>query len=222
MILKKAWSYSSLNKFKTCPHQYHEVNVLKNFIDSPGVVAQHGTYIHKCIEDYITDGVMFPDDALGYIPRVQEVLRLTQGMELFSEIKLGMNEEWETCDFDTAWCRGIIDLMAVGEDTAYIIDWKLGKVRQGSAQLKLMALLTFAHCPQVEKIVGSYEYLAHGVNHESLFYREHIPAIREEFSSDLSPFYEAFDSEKWKKKKSGLCYGWCPVTSCNNWREKRA
>lgn len=219
--MKKAWSYSSLTKFQTCPHMYHEVNVLKNVVDSPGVVAQHGTYIHKCIEDYIQHGELFPSDALRYFPRVQAVLSITRGMELMPEIKLGLNEAWEACDFATAWGRGIIDLMAVGETTAHIVDWKLGKVKEGSTQLKLMALMCFAHCPQVNEIVGSFEFLEHGVHHEAFFYREAVPALQAEFAGYLNPFYSAFESGIWIKKKSGLCHGWCPVTSCNNWKPKK-
>ena len=219
--MKKAWSYSSLTKFQTCPHQYHEVSVLQNFADSPGVAAQHGTYIHRCIEDYIAHGELFPADALCYFPRVQEILRVVRGMELLPEIKLGLNTEWEACDFSNAWGRGIIDLMAVGETTAHIIDWKLGKVRHGSAQLKLMALLCFAHCPQVQIIYGSFEFLEHGFATEEVFHRADMDAIRAEFDVALNPFYAAFELDIWRKKKSGLCYGWCPVTSCNNWKPKK-
>ena len=65
-----AWSYSALNKFATCPHQYYETRVLKNFVDEPGEAALWGTYVHKCIEDAITDGAAMPDNTKIYGPQV--------------------------------------------------------------------------------------------------------------------------------------------------------
>ena len=52
-----AWSYSSLKKFKTCPKQYAEVKVFRNFKEPPFTEATlYGTNFHEAAERFVRDG----------------------------------------------------------------------------------------------------------------------------------------------------------------------
>jgi hypothetical protein len=42
-----------------------------------------------------------------------------------------------------------------------------------------------------------------------------------EFVPDLHNYAQAYKTEVWTAKPSGLCNGWCPVTDCQFWRPKR-
>ena len=52
--------------------------------------------------------------------------------------------------------------------------------------------------------------------------RDQIPAIWREFLPALKQYAEAYATDTWQPRQSGLCNGWCPVTDCEFWRPKRA
>jgi hypothetical protein len=57
MTLPGPWSYSSLKKFKTCPKQFAEVKVFRNFKEPEFTEATlYGKEFHTAAEKYIRDG----------------------------------------------------------------------------------------------------------------------------------------------------------------------
>ena len=56
-------------------------------------------------------------------------------------------------DVEDVWVRGVIDIGVIGSDTAYLLDWKTGKHRPDSDQLKLFAALAFAIYPWISNVV---------------------------------------------------------------------
>ena len=215
------WSFSSLNKFATCPNQYYETKVLGNFKDEPGEVAIWGTYVHKCIEDLVNDGVVMPDNTQTYMPQINRALHEQLAPFIRAEVEMALDNKFQPCEWNVAWVRGIIDLLKIYETTAWAIDWKLGKVKPDSKQLKLFALLIFHHYPQVMTVHTSFEWLQFKDHTEDTFTRDQIPELWMAFKPDLTQYVQAFRTDTWQKRPSGLCFGWCPVMSCPNWRPKR-
>lgn len=213
------WSFSSLNKFVTCPMQYYETKVLGNFKDEPGEVAQWGTYVHKCIEDFVNDGVAFPENVQVYVPRVLEVIGQIHAQ---AEVEMAISASFEPCEWKAGWVRGIIDLLQVYDDAAWCADWKLGKVKPDSKQLKLFALMVFYHYPTVNTVHTSFEWLQFKQQTKETYTRDQIPALWAVFEKDLQQYVQAFKTDTWQCRPSGLCRGgWCPVESCQHWRPKR-
>lgn len=214
------WSFSSLTKFTTCPHQYYETRVLGNFKDEPGEVAIWGLYVHKCIEDFIRDGTPLPDNVKTYWPQVQRALyhQLTPITE--SEIKLAIDSAITPCDWADRWAGSISDVLKIAGDTAWVVDWKLGKVKP-SAQLKLNALMIFYNYPEVNTVHTSFEWLQFKQRTEDAHTRDQIPELWKAFMKDLQQYAHAFKTDTWQMRPSGLCWGWCPVDTCPNWRPKR-
>lgn len=213
------WSFSSLNKFVTCPNQYLETKILKNFKDEPGETALWGTYIHKCIEDAVNDGAAVPDNAKIYMPQVWIAIDGLQGAH--AEVELALNSSQQPCAWETAWVRGIIDLLKIKGNEAKAIDWKLGKIKPDSKQLKLFALLVFHHHPEVDIVHTSFEWLQFKTHTRESFTRDQIPELWNVFVGDLTQYARAFKTDTWQKRPSGLCNGWCPVESCQHWRPKK-
>jgi hypothetical protein len=213
------WSFSSLNKFVTCPNQYLETKVLHNFKDEQGDVALWGEYVHKCIEDAVNSSAALPDNVKKYGPQIWIAI---DGLKnAHAEVELALDNKFYPCEWDHAWVRGIIDLLKISGNEALALDWKLGKIKPDSKQLKLFALLIFHHRPEVDIVHTSFEWLQFNQNTKETFTRDQIPELWQVFVGDLAQYVRAFKTDVWQKRPSGLCNGWCPVESCQHWRPKK-
>ena len=221
----KAWSYSALNSFLTCPRQYYEMSVAKNYPYVQGPEAKWGDRVHKLIEDHVRNKSKLQNtDELnaGMKSTVLDILnRLDRmGCEYVAEGKSSLNHKLKPCgyfDKDT-WVRCILDLLAFHPNgtTATIIDWKTGKVRPDDKQLKLFALMVFYQYPNITMVDAQFAWLSHDHSTVKVFKREQIGQLWGEFLPDLKRFREAFLTDDWPAKKSGLCQKWCDVTSCEH------
>lgn len=213
------WSHSSLSKFTTCPRQFYEVRILDNFKDEAGEAALWGTYVHKCIEDAIKDGAALPENTKKYAPQIWTAI----GGALKSvqaEKKLAINSKLEPTAWDEGrWCGSISDILKITGDVALVIDWKLGKIKI-THQLKLNALMVFYNYPDIQRVNTSFEWLQFDQRTVDSFTRDQIPEMWKYFESDLRQYAQAFRTDTWQKRPSGLCNGWCPCTTCSNWRPK--
>lgn len=212
----RPWSFSALNNFITCPNQYYEVKVLKNYADEPGEVALWGTYVHKCIENFIMRGTPFPENVLVYVPQVMEAFGDTATEIFAAEMPMSLDKKLKPCDWDKAWVRGIIDLLKVDTDVAKAVDWKLGKIKPDSKQLKLFALLVFYHHPEVNTVYTSFEWLQFKQRTAEVYTRDQIPMLWSAFTGDLRQYVTAFKTDTWQKRQSGLCRNYCPVKTCEH------
>lgn len=214
MAKPRPWSFSALNGFTTCPHRHLEVKVLKHFKDESGEAAQWGSYVHKCIEDAINDGAPMPDNVKTYGPQVWATIDGLAGAR--AEVKLAINTQLEPVPWDERWCGSISDVLKIYEDTAWVIDWKLGKTPKFTNQLKLNALMVFYNYPDVNTVHTRFAWLAHGSSMKESYTRDQIPELWNVFMSELKQYVQAFKTDVWQKRPSGLCKNYCPVTSCEN------
>ncbi len=212
------WSYSALNKFTTCPHQFYETRILGNFKDEPGEAALWGTYVHKCIEDAVRDGTPMPENTRLYWGQIWAAINGLKNVE--PEKKLAINTKMEACAWEDRWCGSISDILKVRGTTAVVIDWKLGKVKP-TTQLKLNALMVFYNYPGVETVNTKFEWLQSKQSTYDVHTRDQIPDLWKSFEKDLTQYAQAFKTDTWQKRPSGLCNGWCGVDTCSNWRPKR-
>jgi PD-(D/E)XK nuclease superfamily len=220
----RPWSHSSLDAFVTCPRQYHEVKVLKSVVEEQSEEMRYGLYVHKAFEDYIADddNAPLPHDLVDHRPFMTELLN--QPGEHFAERKVGLNRQMQPCDFlaKDVWWRGIIDFTAISYQFAAIVDYKTGKPHNKFRQLKENALWIFAAHPEVTGINARYYWTKMRLTTEEYYRREQIPALWAELVPDLKQWVEAFKTDIWRPKPSGLCHGWCPVTDCEYWKPKRS
>lgn len=212
------WSYSALSKFAACPTQFYETRVLKNFVDAPGEAALWGTYVHLQIENTLNGVAAMPENTKVYAPQVWEAINGVKGA--LPEVKLAINTKFEPCAWENRWCGSISDVLKVKGDTACVIDWKLGKIKP-STQLKLNALMVFYNYPEVNTVHTSFEWLQFKQRNVDVHTRDQIPVLWKSFENDLRQYAQAFKTDVWQKRPSGLCFGWCSVTTCSNWRPKK-
>jgi hypothetical protein len=210
------WSYSSLTAFETCPRRYYLTRVSKQVTEPPSEAIVWGNEVHKALELRIAEDKPLPNHLTGYEGIVTKILSKPAD-QVLTEQQLAVTSSFEPADWwgQDTWCRGVIDLAIVNGSTAVLLDWKTGKIKPDSDQLKLFAALIMAHNPEVTKAKTGFVWLKHGKITAEKYTREDIPAIWQQFSPRVRRLELAFESDKWMAKPSGLCRAWCPVGRSN-------
>lgn len=210
-----AWSHSSLSGFETCPRQYQELKVLRNFQDQKNPASIWGDEYHKSAEKFIQAGTPMPANMEMYNDVLIKV-RTKPGTQ-FAERMYGLNIALAPCSFyDTdVWCRGIIDALTLYGDVADVDDWKTGKNRKKDMQqLIIFALLVFYHHPEINTCHTAFHWLQLHATDTETFHRHQIPEMWATLIPKLDRYMRAFHLGIFPPKKSGLCRRHCAVDTC--------
>jgi len=204
------WSYSSLTSFETCPRKHYFIKIAKAVPDPPGEAAIWGNEGHKHLENRVKVGAPLPK---AYA-HCEKYVRTMEGVgTLQAEAQMCINKSFEPVGwFDKAgWARGIVDVHTVDDKRAIAWDWKFGKVKPDSDQLKLFAALMFHHYPQIQRVKTGFVWLAHQTITKDIFTRNQIQSIWSDFYPRVTRLEIALEKDKWPPKPSGLCKAWCNV-----------
>lgn len=222
-----AWSHSALESFENCPRQYHETKVVKPsrypFVDT--VETQWGRKVHKDFENFLLYGAPLPADLAMHADFLRDFK--AQPGELAGEERIALDVNLKECAYfsktQQVWYRGQVDARKRDRSKGYthLLDHKTGKVKNDYTQLKGFAMWEFLTQPDIHTVKSEYYWTQiKGANGEML-YREQLPDLIKFFAGKLHRYADAFLTETWIPKQSGLCNGWCPVTDCEYWRPKR-
>jgi len=214
------WSYSSLKDYLNCPKQYYHLKVAKDYIKKPTEQMFYGNAVHKAAEDYVRDGTPLAKNYEQFKTALDALLTI-EGTR-YPEYKMALDWDRNPCDFDDdkRWVRGIVDLLIVDGEFAYIVDYKTGNNKYPDPkQLKLMALMTYAHFPTVDKIKAGLLFITRNSFVQEAYVRNDIGKLWSEFTPSLERLKLAYENSIWPPTPNGLC-GWCPVSSCKFYREK--
>lgn len=204
------WSYSSLTSFETCPRRHKLTRITKEVVEPTSEAMRHGTQVHEALEKRLL-GTPLPDKYQQYEPVVAAVLA-TPG-EKSAELKFGLTKSREPTDFfgTDAWVRGVLDVAVVRSEDAVILDYKLGKPRPDSDQLRLFAAAAFSLFPEVQTVKTGFVWLAYNRLDKETYQREDAPAIWQEFEGRVTRMTLAYEVDQFPPRPSGLCRAWCPV-----------
>jgi len=208
------WSYSALKQYQNCPKQYYEIKVAQNYTIIPSEKMIYGTEVHKALEDYVKDGKELALNYLRFKSIVDELIAIP-GTK-YPEYEMALTKDRNVCAFDDPgrWVRGIVDLLIVDGENAYIIDYKTGSNKYPDPkQLRLMALMTFAHFPEVTKIKGGLLFVMHGSFVPETYHRIDIDKSWDKFAVPLQRLDNSYESNTWQANPTPLCR-FCPVKSC--------
>jgi hypothetical protein len=214
------WSFSALKEYVNCPKQYQELKILKRYEKQPTEQMLYGTVVHKACEDYVAEGKPLEKNYQRFKPVLDSLVAIPGTKYPEHEMALTLNKE--PCGFKDAnrWVRGIVDLLIVDGDQAFIVDYKTGSNRYPDPkQLKLMALMTFAHFPEVQKIKAGLLFVMHESFMDEEYTRDQIPKLWSYFENDLERLSLSYENDTWQANPTPLC-GWCPVRSCEFHKER--
>ena len=179
----------------------------------------YGTEVHKACEDYVGEGKPL---AKNY-ERFKSVLDVFVNMEgtKYPEHRMGLDADGNAAAYGKGyWVRGIVDLLIIDGDHAFIVDYKTGSNKYPDPkQLKLMALMTFAHFPQVNKIKAGLLFVMHDSFLAEEYDRDGIESLWGHFKSDLERLKISYENDVWQTNPTALC-GWCPVKTCEFHKER--
>lgn len=215
MELTKAWSYSQLTAYETCPKRFELTRVSKKVVEPQTEATIWGNQVHKALELFAKDGKPLPADLQKYERYVKKIQSYEGKRVVEERIALDRSfrpTKWMAKD---VWVRGIIDIGVVGPEKAYLLDWKTGKRKPDSDQLKLFAALAFAVYPWIDKVTTGFIWLKSGEFDKEVFTRDQLPEIWNEFMPRLQRLAHSYEDNKWIAKPSGLCREWCPVGKHN-------
>lgn len=217
--MAKAWSFSGLKAYQTCPRQYQEIKLLKHYQETPHPTTVWGTRGHLALEERVKHGTPLPAE-FAYLEKFAQGIIDIPG-ETLCEHELACTVEKLPTDFhaDDAWTRGIIDVFKFRDTEAVALDYKFGKVRP-TTQLKLMALLVFANYPTVQRVKTRFLWIANRDKTDGEYHRRDEASLWQEFEEESAQFLLAHEQDTFPPKPSGLCkpngrgYAGCVVTTC--------
>ncbi len=235
------WSYTSLSTFELCPFKYREKYITKTVPPADSEAMRNGREIHETLEVAIkgpaavaTIGHRVASIGVGNLPPIVARLR---GAGARAELALGVKADWTPCDFfdpDVAG-RGKLDVALIDGDTAFILDWKTGKVTnkkyQTDAEIALHAVLLKAHYPELTRITGTYCYTRDGSftggkpdgrpdpGPRELADLSNTAAVRWRIGSTVAAIEMALAKDKFTTRKNNLC-PWCEVTTCKHYKPR--
>ena len=209
------WSYSSLKEYINCAKKYQEVRVLKNYTFQDTVATIYGKEVHKALEDYVKSNTELAKNYERYKGLVDNLIAIPG--EKYCELEMALTKEKTPCEFEdpNRWVRGIADLVIVDGDTAFIVDYKTGSNKYPDPkQLKLMALMIFAHFSQVNYVKAGLLFLAHNHFIPEEYKREDTNKLWEHFLAPLTRLEHSYKSNTWQANPTPLCK-YCPVKTCD-------
>jgi hypothetical protein len=216
------WSHSALKDFEGCPRRYHEVKVLNNFPFQETEATYYGKEFHTAAELYIRDGTPLPPQ-FAYSKDVLDALIAKPGRKL-CEHEMGVTVDLRPCDFNDkdAWVRGIADLLIIDDEnlTARVVDYKTGNNKYPDRdQLKLMALMVFAHFPHIRKVTGALLFVVKNDLVKASYLRGEAEEYWWDYRERVARIEKAHETGVWNPKPTPLC-GWCVVKTCEYNRKK--
>ena len=213
--MSQKYSYSALKQFNNCPRQYHEVKVLRAWPREETEQTIYGTALHLAAEEHVRDGKPLPPE-FTFLQPVLDSLIAKPGTK-HPELELAVTREKKACDFDSpdVWVRGIADLVILGGDMAWVIDYKTGNAKYPDKdQLTMMALLLFAKYPQLKLVKSALLFVVKNVMVKHETHRTAANRIWQIFEEEIATIEGCHAKQVWTPKQSGLCRKYCPVLTC--------
>lgn len=216
-----AWSFSATSMYDTCPKKFYHIRVIKDFKDEDSAESEEGKIIHKVMHRRVIDGVALPLQQRHFESMAAPFAAMK--CEKAGEIKLCLNRKFEPVDYfaKDAYCRSIIDLLLLPRSThGIIIDWKTGKPKDDFEQIELSGVMLFQLMPELQSLKLVFGWLRHRSFTDKSITRADAAAIWKRSLDKANAIEEATLTSNFPAKKSGLCRGYCPVTTCPNWQAK--
>lgn len=214
--MKYAWSYSSLDQFKQCPHKYYRLRVVKDVKEPESEAMRYGTEVHKAAEDFIKDGTPIPEKFAFMRPILEPVSKI-KGTKI-CEHKMGLTRDLAPCGFfdKDVWWRGIPDFLAINGDKARLLDYKTGKSARyaDTKQLDLLALAIFKHYPEINHIRAGLLFVVSNEFVPAEYERSKHEPTWAKWLEETGRLEKALELNVWNPRPNFSCKAWCPVSDC--------
>lgn len=209
-----ALSYSRLSVFEQCEARFDYQYVSKRVQDQANEASAYGDRVHKVLEQYgqgsAPRGVEAEQTIKQWGALVDKIT--SRPGDKFFEHQMAVNQDLQPVDWfaKDVWIRAIADVLVVDGDTAYVLDWKTGKVKENPTQLQLFAAMVMWHFPQVTKVQTSFVWLVYNEVTNARYERRYLNALWRAIKPRFDKVQEVVDLGVYKAKPGPLC-PWCPA-----------
>lgn len=203
-------SYSRVNTFQTCPLQFEYLYVNRSVQVVESEQMLYGTRVHEQLEKYgkTRDENQLTTESRKWKGLVDSILR--QKGDIHWEYQMSITQDLEPCGWfdEEVWLRGIADVLVINGDTAYVLDWKTGKVRDNPQQLQLFACMVMLLFPEVQTVRTAFVWLVHDVITDVIYKRSMFDVMWKNLMTQFDQVEEAVRLGVFEPKPSRLC-NWC-------------
>ena len=215
-MARPAWSFSRLKNFEQCPKKFWHTMIEKDIVEPENDTLRYGKRIHKALELRVRDGKRLPMEFTHLEPIAKRFAEPEAQPEILVEQQLAIDENMQPCDWFSkeAWCRAIIDYLAIKGETAVVCDYKTGRMYDDFTQLKLCAALVMLYREDVNMVQVVYWWTKDKKLTRDWFAREDLPELWNELLPRLERYDAAFKRDEFPARKNGLCGRFCPVKDC--------
>jgi len=215
--IKIALSWSRLSSYLECPMKFKAQYIDKDYPDdSDNVHFARGNRIHKQLEKYINhkkgqgDMPSMSAEAQNAIPLIDNIF--DNNDTVVAERQLAIDQSWVKCDWfakpAVVRYRGIVDMLAIKDDTMLSVDFKTGKFREyadGHGQLHLSTAILFSVMPNVNVITNSYVFVDHKQTIIRVMHREEVQKEYDYFNAQYDIVNNDTEFKPTKHKYCGFC-----------------
>lgn len=212
-----AWTFSQLEKFETCPRQFYHVRVKRDIVEPPTEATIWGEKVHTAMEHRVMHNTPLPEGMTQWEGIAAKIANMP-GTKM-CEQKMAVDSNFQPTDWKNAWSRGIADVLIIHDRKAVVLDHKTGK-RKLTDQLQLYAAYTFAAYKEVTTVSTGFVWLRDKKIDKESYSRDELPKIWQTFLPRVRKLELAYEKDAWPCRPSGLCKGWCPVKTCEFYKNK--
>ena len=210
-----SWSYTALADYEGCPKRYaaSRFYCTMQFKETEAIIW--GNRVHKAGELALL-GVPHNDPAAfePVKPFVSAMLASPHKEEAEVEVTLTdalTPTKWFAKD---AWLRIKLDVVMTLNNAANLYDYKTGKVKDDTDQLRLCAAALSTVRPHLEQFTCKYIWTKFKVTTGmDLITKAEVPAIWQDFLPRVKRMEDAWRTETFPARPSPLC-PWCDVSDC--------
>lgn len=214
-----SWSFSRLGDFSKCKLSY-KIKYIDKVPEPerplPPGKSEHandrGSRVHDAAEKFVDGTGSFAPEMKEFELEFNHLKHLHTAGKVSLEGEWGMDKDWETTPWATAWLRLKLDAIAFASpQEAVVIDYKTGRKFgneiKHAQQLQLYALVSFLRYPELETV------------HAELWYLDAKEVTLQTFTRDQSlRFKRTFDNQgralteatAWPANPNKWSCQWCP------------
>lgn len=198
------YSYSSIKTYEQCPQKF-KFGRIDKLPEPSGEAAERGKALHSAIELSIKGELeTLPDE----IAHLQGEINDLKAMNAETEKQFAIDQDWKPVTFfdKKARFRGVIDIYAKNGDRAIVLDWKSGKVRDYSDQVRVYAAVSFALDDELQLVKPLIKFIDQKKEQEyPSIPREVYPSLRAEIERRMAHI----DDDKVYAPNPGFLCKWC-------------
>jgi PD-(D/E)XK nuclease superfamily len=215
------WSYSRLKAYETCPHQFNETQILKNWPEEKSELQEYGDRVHLAMATSLRSGNPLPLEFKSFRPWIDHVNGIPGELLVEDQCRWAIDRDYvpTTWFSKKVWLRTVCDVIKVDLEPNYeialVIDWKTGRsANVDDMQLTLMALMAFVQFPELKRVVAKFVWLKEDDETIQTIDRVEAPDHWAELLPRVEKMQQGVEAQEFPAIPNRLCRKWCPVKTC--------